>query len=117
MTLDESFTFKIGKRLSVLVVLRFPHTAHIPPIGIPETADLLGVVGKMGVQDEPVRRNGILHGRNLPAAQHPCANEMCGSYVPAGYKANSVRSRTLKALTQTLTLAYGLVQQPERSRM
>jgi len=57
MTLYEGVPFKIGKRLTVLIGLCFPHMAHVRPIGTPETVHLLGMAGEMGVQGEPARRN------------------------------------------------------------
>jgi hypothetical protein len=105
MTLPEGVLFKVGKWLSVLVGLCFPHSAYGRPIGTPKTIHLLGVASEMGVQDEPVCGNRLLHNRNLPTNAQPLKRNV-RSYVPAGDKANLVRFRTVSALTQTLTLAY-----------
>jgi hypothetical protein len=58
----ESFAFKLRERFSAFVYLAFPHTLYSTPFRTSKTVDLLGVMGEVGVQCEPIRINGFCHG-------------------------------------------------------
>ena len=72
MPFYKSLAFKLRERLSVFVYLALPHTPYGTPVRTSETVDLLGVMGEVSVQCEPIKRGHFPHGQTLRSVFRHC---------------------------------------------